>query len=194
MKEIYNTSNHGPYENESPVPIVKRFSSYKYMMTTPHFIFIKPDGVEDAHEDLPFDTSVFKKPEEKPSTNSPSHQIMQSNTRVRFAILIDGVLHGYVNSLPFALEMVRCRFNDLMSQLHRDQQTNTFRVKYDVQDQTVPSESVVTSAQAGQGGPPSNVHRVCKLYQVHAGRIYNTYTKIQTLEIQSLARLEFKKP
>lgn len=140
----------------------KNYATKGYTVMMTHIISIKPDAVENPHSDLPFDVKrIFKSDIKRP--------IVPSASRIRQAITIDGKLAGYVHTVNFALELVREKFSQEIRRLYQEHQVKQFLVKYE----------------------QSEGRRVCKLYQLNPGLIYNSKSKLMTVQIDSMPRLEF---
>lgn len=157
-----------------------------------HIITIKPDAIENKHDDLPFDLKQIKKPDCTGASASASadvtREIVPSDTRVRYAVSFEmpnqtKVLQGYVNTMEFALELVRLRFSDMMRKYNEGQGDAFFAVKYEHPEK--PCDKMTQT-------PPSKC--VCKLYQANQS-IFYLYgkTKLMTIYIDPMPRLEFKK-
>jgi len=128
-----------------------------------HIITIKPDVVENPHADLSFDLKRIFNSDTKRRINSVS-------TRIRHAITIDGQLAGYVHTTAFALELVREKFSQEIRRIYDENKGKHFQVKYEQTDNC----------------------QVCKLYQVNPGLIYNSRSKLMTIQIDVMPRLEFE--
>lgn len=139
---------------------------------TVHLINIKPDGIENGHADLPFDVNMFKS--DSVDEQRPERQMVISENKVRRSIKVDGELIGYVHTDEFALEIVRAKFSKIMRELFDEKDNATFfQVKYEFNQKTD--------------------ERTCKLYQVVSGYVYNSRTKLSTIQINKLPRLELKR-
>jgi len=133
------------------------------MMT--NIITIKPEGIENIHKDLPFDLKRMFKSE------CPGRQVVPSSTRTRHFISIDGNMVGYVQTMDFAMEIIREKFSQEISRMFRENQVKQFQVKYE----------------------ETETRRVCKLYQVSQGTFYNSRAKMMTIQIEAVPRLEFER-
>jgi hypothetical protein len=134
-------------------------------------ITIRPEAIDNAHADLPFDVSLFKTVES--ATPVPERQIAVSADKVRRSIKVDNEVIGYVHTVDFALELVRTKFNQIMRKQFMDAKVQSFQVKYEIDQVTD--------------------RRLCKLYIFSPGWVVNGRTKLCTVQIDRLPRLELKK-